>query len=158
MKKLSISLLLLAAVSVSCHNGSGNMTNKCGPCPLYADAVELLIVKVKIVSKTNGADLFLSPGSPYKPSDLQVSSSATGPNYQFTVDTMDTNNRSVWLRALETQTYKVQLASLGADNITVVAGLSDQKCCATLQVKSVIMNDSLVCSPCTAQQVVTIRK
>ena len=156
MKKVYIGLLLLALVWTSCHNGSGNMTNKCGPCPLYD--VIFMVMKVKIVSKTTGADLFLSPNSPYKPSDLNVSGSIAGPSYHFAVDSSDTNNRSVLLPAFETQTYTLQLATLSADHIKVTAGLNDQKCCATTVVKSIMLNDSLVCAPCSAQQEVVIKK
>lgn len=117
-----------------------------------------MIIKVKIVSKTTGADLFLSPTSPYKPSDLSVSSSITGPNYHFAVDSSDTNNRSVWLPDQEPQTYTLQLANLSADHITVTTGLNDQKCCAITVVKGIMLNDSLVCAPCIAQQEVIIKK
>ena len=159
MKKLYIGLLLLAMIWSSCHNGSGNMTNKCGPCPLTANiAAILMVAKVKIVSKTTGNDLFLSPNSPYKPSDLNVSSSISGPNYHFMVDSMDTSNRSVWLPDGESVTYTIQLANLSADHLKIIAGLGPQKCCATTIVKSIMLNDSLVCAPCSPQQAVTIKK
>jgi hypothetical protein len=116
------------------------------------------VAKVKIVDKTTGADLFLAPNSPYKPSDLNVSSSVSGPNYNFRVDTMDTSNSSVWLTDFESQTYTLQLANLSADHIKVVAGLNDKKCCATTEVKSIMLDDSLICAPCSLQQLVTIKK
>ncbi len=155
MKKNYIGLLLLAVVWSSCHNGSGNITDKCGACPLYAI---LMVAKVKIVDKTTGADLFLSPGSPYKQSDLKVSSSVSGPDYHFNVDSSDTNNRVIWLSDYESETYIIQLANLTADHIKIVAGLNSQKCCATTEVKSIMLNDSLVCAPCSPQQSVVIRK
>jgi hypothetical protein len=155
MKKLYIGLLLLAMLGTGCHNGSGNMTNKCGPCPL---AALLLVAKVSIVDKTNGADLFLSPGSKYKQSDLNVSSSVSGPDYHFNVDSSDTNNRAIWLSDYQSQTYTLQLANLSADHIKIVAGLNSQKCCASTEVKSIMLNDSLVCAPCSPQQTVVVRK
>ena len=157
MKKLYIVLLLLAVVFASCHNGSGGgMTDKCtGACPLYA---VLLVAKVRIVDKTTGADLFLLPTSPYKQSDLNVSGSVSGPNYQFNVDSTDKNNRSVWLTDYESQTYTLQLANLSADHIKIVAGLNSQKCCASTEVKSIMLNDSLICAPCSPMQAVTIKK
>ena len=157
MKKIYIGLLLLAVLGAGCHNGSGGgMTDKCtGACPLYA---VLLIAKVRIVDKTTGADLFLLPNSPYKQTDLNVSGSVSGPNYQFNVDSSDTNNRAIWLNAYESQTYTLQLANLSADHIKIVAGLNSQKCCASTEVKSIMLNDSLVCAPCSPQQVVTIKK
>ena len=131
------------------------MTDKCGACPL--DAI-LMAAKVKIVDKTTGADLFLSPGSPYKPSDLKVNSSLTGPNYSFNIDSTETNNRVIWLSDYGSVTYTVQLANLSADHIKIVAGLNSKKCCPTNEVKSIMVNDSLICAPCSPQQSVTIRK
>jgi len=155
MKKIYIGLLLLAVLGAGCHNGSGNITDKCGACPL---AALLLVAKVRIVDKTTGADLFLSPGSPYRQSDLNVSSSVSGPNYQFNVDSTDKNNRSIWLTDYQSQTYTLQLANLSADHIKIVAGLNSQKCCASTEVKSIMLNDSLICAPCSPMQAVTIKK
>jgi len=156
MKKIYIGLLVLVTlISASCHNGSGNITDKCGACPL---AAMLMVAKVRIVDKTTGADLFLSPGSRYKQSDLNVSSSVTGPDYHFNVDSSDTNNRVIWLADYQSQTYTLQLANLSADNIKMVVGLNSQKCCATPEVKSIMLNDSLVCAPCNPQQLVVIKK
>lgn len=149
-------LLLLTVVWVSCHNGTGTITKKCGPCPLYAEI--LPTVDVKIVSKSTGADLFLAPTSPYKLSDLKVSSSVYGPNFHFAVDTSDASNRFVWLPSAESQTFTVQLANLSADNIKVVALRDSPVCCPRLAIKSIVLNDSLVCSPCGIKQLVTIKK
>ncbi len=155
MKKIYTGLLLLAVIASSCHNGSGNITNKCGPCPLY-DALPLLVAKVKLVDKATGADLLLVPNAPYKLTDLHVSSTVTGNRYLL--DTTSTDKPAIWLPDAESQTYTVQLGSLSADHIKVVAGLNDQKCCAVTVVKSIMLNDSLVCAPCSAQQDVVIKK
>lgn len=156
MKRVYIGLFLLAMILSACHNGTGTITKKCGPCPLYAEV--LPTVDVKIVSKTTGADLFLTPNSAYKPSDLKVSSSVYGPNFHFAVDTSDTNNRFVWLPSAESQTFTVQLANLTSDNIKVVALRDSPVCCPRLAIKSIVLDDSLICSPCSLRQVVTIRK
>lgn len=153
MRKIYIGLLLLTLIGVSCHNDS----RECGvlPCPL---AMIYMVMKVKIVSKTTGADLLLSPSSPYKPSDLNVTSSINGPNFQFHIDTTNSNNRSVWLPDGGSKSYTLQLANLSADNIRVVVGTNGAKCCAVPQVKSITLNDSLVCAPCDPQQLVIIKK
>jgi len=152
MKKIYIGLLLLTLIGVSCHNDS----KECRvPCPL---AMVYMVMKVKMVSKTTGADLLLSPSSPYKPSDLNVTSSINGPNFHFNVDTTDTNNRSVLLPDWSSQSYILQLGNLSADNIKVVVGTNGAKCCASPEVKSIALNDSLVCAPCSPQQSVVIKK
>ena len=159
MKKICLGLVLLAMVVASCHNGSGNMTDKCGPCPVLYNVAIFMAIKVRIVDKTTGADLFLSPNSPYKLSDLSVTSSLTGPDFHFPVDTTaDTNNHWVWLLDTVSVTYTLQLARLSADHIKIVTGLTDQKCCAVAEVKSIMLNDSLVCTPCSVQQLVVIKK
>lgn len=117
-----------------------------------------MVAKVRIVDKSTGADLFLSPGSHYKQTDLQVTSSVTGPDYHFDVDSSDTHNRAIWLSDFASVTYTLQLANLSADHIKIVAGPDSRKCCATTEVKSIMLNDSLVCAPCSPQQVVVIRK
>lgn len=155
MRKIYAGLLLLAVIAASCHNGSGNITDKCGPCPLYF-AAPLLVVKVKLVNKTTGADLLLVPNAPYKLTDLQVSSTVTGNRYLL--DTTSTDKPAIWLPDAESQTYTIQLGSLSADHIKIVVGLNDQKCCAVTVVKSIMLNDSLVCAPCSVQQSLVIKK
>lgn len=159
MKKFYAGLVLLAFIAASCHNGSGNVTNKCGPCPLLAaNAVALMVVKVKMVDKTTGNNLFLVPGAPYKLTDLKISGSESGNVEHFIVDTLDDYKPFIWLPVNTPQTYTLQLGNLSADHLKIVTGLSDQKCCAVTQVKSISLNDSLVCAPCTAQPGVVIKK
>ncbi|MDO3624991.1 hypothetical protein [Mucilaginibacter sp. BT774] len=159
MKKIYIGLLLLVVVWSACHNGTGNITNKCGPCPLANELMLLMAMKVRIVDKTTGADLFLSPNSPYKLSDLKVTKLVADPGYNLMVDSLDTNNRFLWLPDGLSQTYTLQLGNLSADHIKVVAGLSSQQCCAFTEVKSIMLNDSLICAPCNnPQQAVLINK
>lgn len=150
MKKIYIGLLaLLTSTGISCHSSPQN----CGPCPLAAIYMSM---KVKIVDKITGADLFLSPSSPYKPSDLKVSSSID-PNFQFRVDTVDAD-RFLRLPDGQSVTYTLQLANLSADHIKIVTGLSSQKCCASTEVKSIMLNDSLVCTICNPQMDLVIKK
>jgi len=152
MKKIYLGLLLLTLVGVSCNNG----TEKCGPCPLYNAAI-WTIAKVRIVDKTSGADLFLSANSPYKSSDLKVTSS-TDPNFKFRVDSLDADSSFVPLPDYQSVTYTIQLANLSADHLKINVGLSSQKCCATTEIKNITLNDSLICAPCSLQQDVTIKK
>lgn len=151
MKKIYIGLLLLALIGSSCHSSS-----KCGPCPLAAIDMRM---KVKIVDKTTGADLFLSTNSPYTPSDLKVSSSPGDSIFRFYVDTTDKNDRFVRLYDGQSVTYTLQLANLSADHIKIVTGLTPQKCCAGIEIKSIMLNDSLVCTTyCNPQTELVIRK
>ncbi len=156
MKKIYIGLLLLAVTWSACHNGTGTITRKCGPCPLYAEI--LPVVGVKMLSKTTGADLILAPNSPYKPSDLKVSSSITGPGYHFIVDTSDASNRVIWIPSPQSETFTLQLANLSADNIKFTVARDSPVCCPRTRIKSIVLDDSLICSPCSFKQVVTIRK
>lgn len=151
MKKIYTGLLILTLIGASCYNGS-----KCGPCPMYNAAISH-VIKVKIVDKATGADLFLSSGSPYKPSDLKVTC-LPDTGFRFSVDTMDITNRFVLLPDFSSEAYTLRLGNLSVDNIKVVVGMTDQKCCATTEVKSIRLNDSLVCTPCSAQQELVIRK
>jgi len=150
MKKIYIGIsLLLTLIGASCHNDA----KECRiPCPLAAIDMRM---KVKIVDKTTGADLLLSANSPYKPSDLKVTSSQTDVGFSFQVDTI---NHVIRLYDGQSVTYTVQLASLSADHIKIVTGLNSQKCCATTEVKSIMLNDSLICTQCNPQLELVIKK
>ena len=156
MKRVCAAMLLLTVIWSACHNGTGIITQKCGPCPLYLEV--LPSVGVKMLSKTTGADLLFGPNSAYKPSDLNVSSSTAGPGYHFIVDTSDPSNPVIRIPSPESQTFTLQLGNLSADNIKVVALRDSPVCCPRLRIKSIVLDDSLICSPCNLGQVVTIRK
>jgi len=81
-------------------------------CLVVPMALQILLASVRIVSKTIGADLFLSPTSPYKLSDLTVTSSVTGSNVNLWVDSTQKDKRYVMIIGNETQTYILKLAAL----------------------------------------------
>ena len=91
MQRGCIGLYLLTVILSACHNSTGTITKKCGPCPMYLEV--LPVVGIKMLSKTTGVDLLLSPNAPYRLSELKVSSSVSGPGYHFIVYTSDASNR-----------------------------------------------------------------
>lgn len=131
-------------------------SSKCGPCPAYA--MVRPSVSVRIVDRTTGADLFLSPGSPYKLSDLKITSDYTGSPVNFIVDSTQKDDRFLRLYSYPSQTFTLKLASLIADNLRVVLKTDSPKCCPFIKLGSVLLNDSTVCNPCNFGQMVVIKK
>jgi hypothetical protein len=131
-------------------------SSKCGPCPEYA--LVFPAVDVRIVDKTTGADLLLSPGSPYKLSDLKLSSSYTESPVNFTVDSSQNDSRFLRLYAFPSQTFTLKLAGFTADNLQVVLKTDSPKCCPFIKLGKVLLNDSTVCNPCNFGQMVIIKK
>jgi hypothetical protein len=154
MRTKAIFMLMLGGMLImSCKT---TVTSKCGPCPLFAFFAPA--IDVRIVDKSSGADLFLSPNSPYKLSDLKVSSSVDGDNINVVVDSTDKANRFVKILATSTQTFTIKLASLSADNVRVVLKTDSPKCCPTIKVSSITLNTTSVCRPCDNSEAVTIVK
>ena len=155
--KAGLLLLLFACMAVvSCRNShSGGVTDKCGPCPLYAEI--LPTIGVRIVDKSTGVDLFLSPGSPYKLSDLKVTSSLTD-SVRFGVDSLGPGDRFVRIPSPETQTFTLKLASLTPDSIKVVLARDSPVCCPRTQIKSITLDNVQQCAPCSLAQMITIKK
>jgi hypothetical protein len=112
-----------------------------------------------MVDKVSGADLFLSPGSPYKPSDLSVASSVNGPNVTFYVDsTTEKDTRFIRLISPESQTFTLKLASLSPDILRVVLAQDSPRCCPVTRIKSITVDNVQQCGPCSFAQMVTIKK
>lgn len=154
MKAKALGILLLTcAIWISCKT---NTTSKCGPCPLIPYI--LPAIDVRIVDKTTGADLFLLPNSPYKLSDLKVSSSVDGSNINVYVDSTQADNRFVKIYATATQTFTLKLASLSADSVRIVLKTDSPKCCPITKVSSITLNSALICTPCSYNEAITIRK
>src|SRR3569833_4422230 len=110
MKAKVLYVLMFGCLSwLSCKT---NTASKCGPCPLIAQFAPF--INVRIVDKTSGADLFLSPTSPYKLSDLKINSSVDGENINVFVDSIAKDNRFVKILATTTQTFTIKLATLSA--------------------------------------------
>jgi hypothetical protein len=121
------------------------------------NAAIYMIMKVRIADKTTGTDLLFSPTSPYKLTDLKVTSSAD-PNFQVRTDSLAVSAGYVALPDYQSTTYTVQLGNLSADHIKVVTGVNSKQCCAATEVQSIMLNDSLICAPCSPQQDVLIKK
>lgn len=146
-------LLLVCVIAVSCRNSH---SDKCGPCPLAVSAI-LPTVKARIVDKVSGADLFLSPTSPYKPGDLKVTNAAND-SVRFFVDSVDTGPRSIVIPIPETNTMTLKLASLTPDTIKVVFASDSPRCCPQNRIKSITVDNVSQCSPCNFAQLITIKK
>jgi len=153
MKAGLLLLLFVCMVAVSCRNSH---SDKCGPCPLTASAI-LPTVKVRIVDKVSGADLFLSPTSPYKPSDLKVNNGAND-SVRFFVDSVDAGDRTVVIPIPETNTMVVKLAALTPNTIKVVFASDSPKCCPQTRIKSITLDNVPQCNPCSFTQLITIKK
>lgn len=121
-------------------------------------ALQILSANVRIVDKTTGADLFLSPTSPYKLSDLTVTSSLTGANVTLFVDSAQKDKRFVMLTGNETQTFILKLATLPADTVQMNVSVKQGECYSTSSVSAIILNGKGVCAPCSFTDIVTISK
>jgi hypothetical protein len=154
--KFILPVLLICGVATFSCKKTNPPSSKCGPCPLYAMVFPW--VGVQIVDKATGADLFLSPGSPYKLSDLKISSTYTESPVNFTVDSSQSNNRFLRLYAFPSQTFTLKLASLTADNLQIVLKTDSPKCCPFIKLGRVQLNDSTICNPCNFGQMVVIKK
>jgi len=150
-----IILLLVSTALLSCNNTT-EIKKPCGPCPLLA--IYGPFIKVKIVDKVTNADLFLSPSSPYKFSDLKVTSSINATNVDVRADTSQTNNRFIMLLSTASQTFVLKLAALPADTMNVVAKMDSPRCCPIVRVSTIMLNHNLVCHPCDLSQPVVIKK
>ncbi len=127
-------------------------------CEALPLAAEMMSANVRIVDKTTGADLFLSPASPYKLSDLTVTSSLTGSNVTLLVDSSQTDKRFVRIRGDETQTYILKLAALPADTVRMDISVTQGKCNVVGEISAITLNGKAVCAPCTPNDIVTISK
>jgi len=142
---------------LACSAGSAckNYSEQCLAVPM---AYQILSANVRIVDKTTGADLFLSPASPYKLSDLTVTSSVTGSNVTLLVDSSQTDKRFVRIRGDETQTYILKLAALPADTVRMDISLTQGKCNVVGEVSAITLNGKAACAPCSPNDIVTISK
>lgn len=160
MKVAGLLLVAFAGIlATSCSNShSGGITDKCGACPLYAQAEILPTFGIKIVDKTTGADLFLSPASPYKISELKLTSSLTDSVRYLAVDSTQASGRFVLIPSPQTQTFTIKLAALSADSIKVVIARDSPVCCPRTRIKSITLDNVQQCGTCNLGQVIIIKK
>jgi hypothetical protein len=121
-------------------------------------AAVILSANVRIVDKTTGADLFLSPTSPYKLSDLEITSSLTGTNINFFVDSANKDKRFIGIMGNNSQRFILKLAALSADTINMSILVTHGRCYDTQTVSAITLNNTRVCGPCSFDDLVTIKK
>ncbi|HZY38980.1 MAG TPA: hypothetical protein VFE53_20105 [Mucilaginibacter sp.] len=152
---MKIKQLFIFILACSVCSACQKQSQQCLALPL---ALQILSVNVRIVDKTTGADLFLSPTSPYKLSDLKVTSSVTGSNVQFWADSTQKDKRFVLIVGFETQTYILKLAALPADTVLMDVSVTPGRCFSTYSVGAIKLNNKAVCAPCSGSDIVTISK
>jgi hypothetical protein len=145
-------LILACSVCSACQKQSE------GNCLAEPVALQILSANVRIVDKTTGADLFLSPASPYKLSDLKVTSSLTGSNVTLIVDSVQKDKRFVRIIGYEAQTFILKLAALSADTVRMDVSVTRGECYSTSSVSAIALNGKTVCAPCGVNDIVTIDK
>jgi len=151
--KLCTVLILACAVWFGCKQNETPCSALPLAPPLPSD------IRVRIVDKTTGADLFLTPTSPYKFSDLVVTSSLmVGQDHNVQVDSVEKDNRFISIAGDESQTFILKLASLPADTIRISVGVTASRCYQSTNLNSVTLNKTSLCSPCSFAQVFTIKK
>jgi hypothetical protein len=152
MKAKIIGVLMLGcSILLSCNHTS---ESKCGPCPLILQLAPF--VNVRIVDKTTGDDLFLSPGSPYKFSDLKMISAQN--DFRVTIDSTQKDNRFIRILIPQTETLNIKLGNLSADSVRVVFKNDSPKCCPITKISKIILDNTPICNPCTLNAMVTIKK
>ncbi|HVS93695.1 MAG TPA: hypothetical protein VHE59_16765 [Mucilaginibacter sp.] len=154
MKRSILSLLATGCVFLAMCKSTPS--SKCGPCPLYAQVAP--IINIRIVDRTTGGDLFLSPNSPYKYSDLKITTSLPGQDVYATVDSTQTNNRSVRIIVNASQTLTLKLGNLSANNIAVVTKQDSPQCCPVFKITKIMLDDGVICNSCSYDELVTIKK
>jgi hypothetical protein len=158
MKAGLLLVLFVCMTVVSCRNShSGGVTDKCGACPVLYGLAILPTVKLRIVDKMSGADLLLSPTSPYKSSDLKVTNAAND-SVRFFVDSVDAAARTIVIPIPDPPTFVIKLASLTPDTIKVVFARDSPACCPQTRIKSITLDNVPQCSPCSFAQLITIKK
>jgi hypothetical protein len=153
--RMKIKHLFILILACSGWSACQKQSQECLALPV---ALEILSANVRIVDKTTGADLFLSPTSPYKPSDLKVTSSVSGSNVQLWVDSTQKDKRFVRIIGFETQTFILKLASLPADTVQMDVSVTQGRCFSTSSVSAIFLNGKGVCAPCSFTDIVTISK
>ena len=152
---MKIKHLLILILACSAGSACKNYSEQCLAVPM---AYQILSANVRIVDKTTGADLFLSPASPYKLSDLTVTSSVTGNNVTLLVDSSQKDKRFVRIIGNETQNFILKLAALPADTVRMNVSVTQGRCYSTSSVSSITLNGKAVCAPCSFSDLVTISK
>ena len=151
MKRIILALLIGLTLSSCFHDN----VSKCGPCPAIAIAS---YINVRIVDENTGADLFLSPGAPYKPSDLKITTSVDGSPVPFLIDSLSKAERYIKIPAYQTQTFTLMLASLPSDQISMAVKIDSPVCCPQMKITQISLNKVPVCRPCSFNEFITIQK
>ena len=152
---MKIKHLFILILACSLYSACDKQNEQCQALPM---ALQILSANVRIVDKTTGADLFLSPTSPYKLSDLSVTSSVAGSNVTLLVDSSQKDKRLVRIIGNETQTFILKLAALPPDTVHMDVSVTQGRCYSTSQVSTITLNKKGVCAPCSFSDMVTISK
>ena len=157
MRSLYYTFLALLAVLIAGCNYGPNSTNKCGPCPMYAQIEPN--INFRVVDKTTNQDLFFGAGAPYKISQLVMHHILNGiaDSVFLRVDSVNHSFNIFVPPAHRTDTLTMNIANKPQDILLFNTSMIGD-CCPRLVLSSVSFDGNVVYVTMDGSKVVVLAK
>lgn len=126
-------------------------------CAAYLCEAPMMHLKLRF-KDFNNKDLLFSTNPPYNLSDLKIKSSLFNEDLKFGIDSTDKSNKSIVLSAAYSQSLTIKLGDKPEDVIQIETLLKEARCCETIKVLSVKLNQTVICTNCTSIEPITLIK
>ena len=135
----------------------GGCTVEDNLCEVAKCEAPVATLKVKLIDRLTKKNL-LERGADFKLTDLSISSTAYHSNLVIKIDSTELNNNYISIVSSGNETLSLKFRNYPEDIITISSRLIKSGCCSIMEIQTLTLNESEICSKCASVQSIEIRK
>ncbi|EOR92707.1 hypothetical protein ADIARSV_4219 [Arcticibacter svalbardensis MN12-7] len=114
-------------------------------------------LKIKLVDKLTNKNL-LDKGADFKLTDLSITSTAYHSNLVIKIDSTELNSNYISILSSGNEALSLKFKNYPEDVISINSRIVKSGCCSIMEIQSLTLNESEICSRCASVQIIEIRK
>lgn len=126
-------------------------------CAAYLCEAPMVHLKLRFKDSSN-KDLLFSTNPLYSQNDLKVRSSLFTEDLKFRIDSTDKSTKFIVISASYSQSLTIKLGDKPEDVIQIETLFKEARCCETINVLSVKLNQTAICTNCTSIEPIILIK
>ncbi|WP_139125773.1 hypothetical protein [Arcticibacter eurypsychrophilus] len=135
----------------------GGCTVEDNLCEVARCEAPVATLKIKLVDRLTNKNL-LDKGADFKLTNLSITSTAYHSDMVIKIDSTELNNNYISILSSGNEALSLKFKNYPEDVITINSRLIKSGCCSIMEIQTLTLNETEICSKCASVQIIEIRK